>query len=83
MALFIIKIGAGVIYGWFFTRFPHYETLSDTWRFYFGGVEEKIWLLKDPVGFFADLITPRYEQDGGALATQNSLLNDVKDLLIF
>lgn len=70
-------------YGWFFTRYPHYETLSDTWRYHFGGIQEKAWLLSDPIGFLADLVKPRYVNDGGALATQNSLLNDVKDLLLY
>jgi len=80
--LFILKVAAGAAYAWLFSRLPEYQAKVDTWRYFYQSLPETRWLLEDPAAFFADLVTPRYEQDGGLLATQNSLLNDLKEVLV-
>ncbi|HSC53514.1 MAG TPA: hypothetical protein VLC98_07840 [Phnomibacter sp.] len=82
VGLFLIKIIASAAYGFLFTRLPGYATNADTWRFFFAAVEEKQWLLQKPVSWLADIYTPRYAQDAGMLGTHNSLLNDLKDVLV-
>lgn len=80
--LLVTKVIAGVGYAWLFSRSAEYQNQVDTWRYFYQSLPETKWLLSDPAGFFADIITPRYEQDGGMLATQNSLLNDLKEVLV-
>jgi hypothetical protein len=80
--LFMLKVVAGVAYAWLFSRLPDYQAKVDTWRYFYQSQQETRWLLSDPAAFFTDLVTPRYEQDGGMLATQNSLLNDLKEVLV-
>ncbi len=82
LAIFILKILAGGFYGYFFTKMPDYAQNADTWRIHFAGIEENKWLLRDPIGFAADLVNNRYTNDTGILGTQNSLLNDLKDVLM-
>lgn len=82
LLLFIAKIAAGTGYGWFFTTLPNYEQYADTWRIFFESRQETQWLLHDPAGFLSDLFLPRYTRDAGVLGTQNSLLNDLKDVLM-
>lgn len=82
VGLYLLKVAAGVAYGYFFTRLPNYTQNADTWRLFFAGVAEKQWLLQDPAAWLADVYTPRYATDTGLLGTENSLLNDVKDVLL-
>lgn len=82
IALLLVKVMAGIGYAWMFSRLPDYQTKVDTWRYFYQSLPETKWLLSDPAGFFADLVTPRYAKDGGLLATQNSLLNDLKEVLV-
>ena len=82
LSIFLVKIIVGLLYAGLFASGENWMTRVDTWRYFFGSLSETAWLKRDPIGFFADLITPRYENDGGMLATQNSLLNDLKEVLI-
>lgn len=82
VGLYLLKVAAGIAYGYFFTRLPNYTQNADTWRMFFAGVAEKQWLLQDPAAWLADVYTPRYAADTGLLGTENSLLNDVKDVLL-
>lgn len=79
--LLALKMMAAAAYGWLFTHLPNYATAADTWRFHYAALTETDWLLSDPQAWLADLYTPRYTNDGGLLATQNSFANDLKDLL--
>jgi hypothetical protein len=82
LLLFLVKLAAGAVYGYLFTKLPNYAQNADTWRLFIVGIAEKDWLMQDPGAWLADIYTPRYEQDAGMLATQNSLLNDLKDVLV-
>ena len=82
VGLYLLKVAAGIAYGYFFTRLPNYTQNADTWRMFFAGVAEKQWLLQNPAAWLADVYTPRYAADTGLLGTENSLLNDVKDVAL-
>jgi hypothetical protein len=80
--LFAIKTAAGLYYGWFYSHIPDYINKADTWRMYFGSLEETQWIKTDPAGFLRDLVTPRYQNSTGILGTQNSLWNDLKSVVL-
>ena len=82
LAFFLLKVCAGALYAWLFTRWPDYENRIDTWRYFVLSQPETDWLLRDPAGFFADLVTPRYADDSGLFCTRNSLLNDLKEVTV-
>jgi hypothetical protein len=77
IALFIIKILAGVAYALFYTLPKNYKG-SDTWRFYHLSLGETDWLLKNPVAFFKDLFIHGYHNSGNLFAGENSYWNDLK-----
>ncbi len=81
--LFLIKVGAGIYYGWFFTHLPDYKARADTWRMYYESLVETQWLKRDPLGFISDLFRSRYQQTSdGILATSHSYWNDIKSVLV-
>ncbi len=82
LSFLLIKIMAGIVYTGMFMNVPEWQTRVDTWRYFFQSLGETDWLLNDPKGFFADLATPRYAEDSGLLGTHNSLLNDLKEVLV-
>ncbi|MCU0395335.1 MAG: glycosyltransferase family 39 protein [Chitinophagaceae bacterium] len=82
VGFFLLKVGAGALYAWLFTRWPDYENRIDTWRYFVLSQAETDWLLRDPAGFFADLVTPRYADDSGLFGSRNSLLNDLKEVTV-
>lgn len=81
LGLYGCKVLAGIAYGWFFMQMDNYRINADTWSIFFDALMETDWLISDPVAFFRDLITPRYANDTGIMGTENSLLNDLKEVL--
>lgn len=77
IALFIIKIFAGVAYALFYTLPKNYKG-SDTWRFYHLSTVETDWLLKKPFAFFKDLFIYGYSESGNLFSGENSYWNDLK-----
>ncbi len=77
IALFIIKILAGVAYALFY-KLPKYYEGSDTWRFYRLSLNETVWLKKDPTAFLKDLFIHGYGESGNLFAGENSYWNDLK-----
>ncbi len=75
--LFLIKIIAGVTYAKFYSL-PKYYTGSDTWRFFRLSIEEKKWLMSDPIAFIKDLFVYGYNKPGNIFAGENSYWNDLK-----
>lgn len=82
LLVFAIRLLAAGSYGLFFAGLPDFPKNADTWRIFLVSVEEKKWLLRDPYGFFAELVAPRYSHDAGPLATHHSYLNDFKENLL-
>lgn len=81
IALFVLKVFAGVVYGWFYSL-PQYNATSDTWFFFNEGCKETDWLLRDPLGFVKDLFHYGYEQSGNIFSGKNSYWNDLKSNVI-
>lgn len=77
LALFFIKILAGIAYGKFYTL-PKYYSNSDTWRFYKLSVEETKWFLTSPLAFLKDLFSYGYGTTGNIFSGENTYWNDLK-----
>lgn len=77
IALFGLKIVAGLAYGWFYSQ-PQYYANSDTWNFYNLSLNETDWLLRDPAAFFKNIFQHGYEQTGGLFTGKDSYWNDLK-----
>ncbi len=77
LALFLIKIAAGIAYGVFYAQ-PQYINTSDTWGFYRASLVETDWLLRDPVGFIKDLFHYSYTTSGSLFTNEASYWNDLK-----
>jgi hypothetical protein len=81
LALFTIKIAAGIAYALFY-KLPKYYEGSDTWRFYNESIKETDWLLKEPLTFFKDLFVYGYNRSGNLFSGQNTYWNDLKSNVI-
>lgn len=77
LALFFVKILAGMAYGKFYTL-PKYYSNADTWRFYRLSIEETKWLIKSPLAFLNDLFSHGYGTTGNIFSGENSYWNDLK-----
>lgn len=77
VALFVIKILAGIVYAWFYAL-PQYIAGSDTWRFFEASKAETDWLLRDPAGFIKDLFHYGYSNSGNIFNGENTYWNDLK-----
>ncbi|MBG9376340.1 hypothetical protein I5907_08850 [Panacibacter sp. DH6] len=81
IALFSIKVIAGIGYAWFYSQ-PAYFATSDTWHFYALSKGETDWLLNDPVAFLKDIFVYGYERSGNLFLSENSYWNDLKSNLV-
>ena len=77
VALFSIKILAGIAYAKFYTL-PKYFATSDTWKFYRLSLDETKWLLHDPYSFLKDLFYYNYGNSGNLFKGQDTYWNDLK-----
>lgn len=77
MAVFILKIIAGIAYGCFFAQLKYINT-ADTWNYFHASLPETNWLLHDPVAFIKDLFHYSYSSSGNLFNNQTSYWNDLK-----
>lgn len=77
--LFLLKVTAGIFYGWLGIYYAKTANMTDTWFYHAGGLQEQQLLMSDPVRFFNELIQDPYG-DGRwkLLSTENSYWNDLK-----
>lgn len=75
--IFITKVIAGIAYAQFY-KLPKYYAEADTWRFFRLSLEEKKWLLSDPIAFLKDLFVYGYHSSGSLFNGENSYWNDLK-----
>lgn len=81
--LFLLKVMAGIFYGWVGISYEELPTMIDTWGYHFESLQEYELLKKDPWEFSTNLFRNTYE--GGYanfLSTENSWWNDVKANLL-
>lgn len=80
--LFLLKVMAGIFYGWIGLYYGQFAYMFDTWGFHYLSLEENKWLLRDPAAFITDLFKSGYENKyGGFFASSSSWWNDLKSNL--
>ncbi|MGZ5255658.1 MAG: hypothetical protein ACXWCT_14700 [Flavitalea sp.] len=81
--LFLLKVMAGIFYGWMGVYYGEMAKMIDTWAYHIESLQEYALLKNDPVEFATNLFQNNYE--GGYthfFATKNSWWNDVKANLL-
>ena len=79
IGLFLIKVAAGIAYGWFFTTIPDYKNSADTWKFFYQGIKDEQLLFSDPLKYFTSIVDNPYgKQFSHLFSSANSYWNDLK-----
>lgn len=77
--LLLLKIMAGIFYGWIGIYYGQFAYMFDTWGFHYTSLEEYKLLLEDPGEFFSRVFISAYEQGyQGFFASEDSFWNDLK-----
>lgn len=77
--LFLLKVIAGILYGWIGIYYGQFAYMYDTWGFHYAGLEETKLLYNHPAEYFNNFFYSGYENKyGGFLASENSWWNDLK-----
>ena len=77
--LFLLKVLAGIFYGWVGNYYGQYAYMYDTWGYHYLSVDEYRLLLKHPAEYFSNLFQSGYENKyGNFFASENSWWNDLK-----
>lgn len=77
--LFLLKILAGILYGWIGIYYGQFAYMYDTWGFHYAGLEETKLIFDHPAEYFNNFLYSGYEDKyGGLLASDNSWWNDLK-----
>ncbi len=77
--LFLLKVMAGILYGWIGVYYGELAQMIDTWGFHFESVEEYKLLLSDPGAFFKGIFHNTYNEGYTRfLASESSWWNDLK-----
>jgi hypothetical protein len=81
IGLFLLKVAAGIAYGWFFTTIPDYRNSADTWKFFYQGNADKQLLFTNPIRYFTSIVDNPYgRQFSHLFSTANSYWNDLKHI---
>jgi hypothetical protein len=83
ISLFLIKVMAGIFYGWIGLYYGGLAKMQDTWSFHFGSLEEYQLLFKNPGEYFTNLFRDPYQSSGIAnfFGSEDSYWNDLKGSL--
>lgn len=77
--LFLLKVMAGILYGWIGVYYGEMAQMVDTWAFHFESLQEYHLLLSSPGEFFSSLFHNTYQEGYTKfLASENSWWNDLK-----
>ena len=77
--LFLLKVMAGIFYGWIGIYYGQFAYMYDTWAYHYSSVEEYKLLFQNPSEYFSNLFYSGYEHKyGGFFAAENSWWNDLK-----
>jgi len=77
--IFLLKVMAGIFYGWIGLYYSNIAQMVDTWSFHYSGIHEYHLLQTNPHEYFANLFYNPY--DDGFLkffSSDNSFWNDLK-----
>ncbi len=79
VGLFILKVIAGVTYGYFYTTIPNYEQSADSWKFFFDARHDTKVLYDNPARYFLSIFDNPYGREYRHLfSSVNSYWNDLK-----
>ncbi len=79
IGLFLLKVAAGIAYGWYYTTIPDYAVSADSWKFFFDAKNDTALLYKDPLRYFTSIYDNPYDKDYRHLfSSVNSYWNDLK-----
>lgn len=77
--LLLLKIMAGIFYGWIGIYYGQFAYMFDTWGYHHSSVEEYKLLFNDPASYFSNLFQSGYEDKyAGFFASHDSWWNDLK-----
>lgn len=78
--LLLLKIMAGIFYGWIGIYYGQFAYMYDTWGYHYASVDEYKVLVSDPGMFLSNLFSTGYDHGYGRfLASHNSYWNDLKN----
>lgn len=75
--VFLLKVMAGIFYGWIGVYYGNLAKMVDTWKFHYDSIEAYQLLLRSPAGFFESFLQNNYQDYGNFLASSNSWWNDL------
>ncbi|HEY0059821.1 MAG TPA: hypothetical protein VGB56_11865, partial [Flavisolibacter sp.] len=76
---FLLKVLAGIFYGWIGVYYGEMAQMVDTWAYHYESLTEYHLLLDHPSRFISSLFSSTYESGhSGFFATKNSWWNDLK-----
>jgi hypothetical protein len=75
--IFLLKVIAGIFYGWIGVYYGNLAQMVDTWMFHFQGLKGYELLLSNPHEFFTSLFRNNYQEYGRFLSNENSWWNDL------
>jgi len=78
--LFLLKVMAGIFYGWIGIYYGQFAYMYDTWGYHYASIEEYKLLFHNPSEYFSNLFQSGYEDKyGGFFASGYSWWNDLKN----
>ena len=79
MIIFLLKVMAGILYGWIGVYYGEMAQMVDTWGYHYESLKEYELLISKPKAFFSNIFQNTYN-DGYTkfLAAENSWWNDLK-----
>lgn len=78
--LFLLKVLAGIFYGWVGNYYGQFAYMYDTWGYHELSLNEYNLLFHNPTEYFSNLFQSGYEDKfGGFFASENSWWNDLKN----
>jgi hypothetical protein len=78
--IFLVKIMAGIFYGWIGIYYGGLAQMQDTWSYHFIAIDEYKLLFNNPHEYFTNLFKDPYDTAGvdGFFAGSDSYWNDLK-----
>ena len=80
--LFLLKVSAGIFYGWIGVWYGETARMLDTWVYYYDSLDETTLLLNDPIRFLGTITDSSYEGYGGFFSSRGSYWNDLQMYLM-
>jgi hypothetical protein len=81
--LFLVKVIAGIFYGWIGVYYGGYAQMVDTWSYHYQSIDELKLLTSNPHEYFTNFLpSPRSDEGlGEFLGSSNSYWNDLKSMI--